>query len=135
MLKMTLEEFDTETQKLENFYEKQIPNEQRKIWFSEFKKINITRYRYIIGQAYRQCKFMPKLADMIEINKTAGVIQQQEDETVYCPKCNGIGLILYKKKFNDNIYDMVCRCDCINGMKICKEIPTIQEIGIMKEKK
>ena len=65
---MTLEEFDTETQKLENFYEKQIPNEQRKIWFSEFKKINITRYRYIIGQAYRQCKFMPKLADMIEIN-------------------------------------------------------------------
>ena len=37
---MTLEEFDTETQKLENFYEKQIPNEQRKIWFSEFKKMN-----------------------------------------------------------------------------------------------
>ena len=72
---------------------------------------------------------------MIEINKTAGVIQQQKDETVYCPKCNGIGLISYKKKFNDNIYDMVCRCDCINGMKICKEIPTIQEIRIMKEEK
>lgn len=132
---MKIEEFDEETRKLEKFYDKEIPEEQRKIWYEEFKGISITRYKYLISQVYRKCKFMPKLADMIEINKTAGVIQQQKDETVYCPKCNGIGLIFYKKKFNDNIYDMVCRCDCINGMKICKEIPTIQEIGIMKEEK
>lgn len=132
---MKIEEFDEETRKLEKFYDKEIPEEQRKIWYEEFKGINITRYKYLISQVYRKCKFMPKLADMIEINKMAGVIQQQKDETAYCPKCNGIGLILYKKKFNDNIYDMVCRCDCINGMKICKEIPTIQEIGIMKEEK
>ena len=132
MLKMTLEEFDTETQKLENFYEKQIPDEQRKIWFSEFKKINITRYRYIIGQAYRQCKFMPKLADMIEINKTAGVIQKQEDETVDCPKCNGTGIILYKKKAtgNETECDYACRCTCTAGMKLSKSIPTWQEIGL-----
>ena len=132
---MKIEEFDEETRKLEKFYDKEIPEEQRKIWYEEFKGISITRYKYLISQVYRKCKFMPKLAYMIEINKTAGVIQQQKDETVYCPKCNGIGLIFYKKKFNDNIYDMVCRCDCINGMKICKEIPTIQEIGIMKEEK
>ena len=132
---MKIEEFDEETRKLEKFYDKEIPEEQRKIWYEEFKGISITRYKYLISQVYRKCKFMPKLADMIEINKKTGVIQKKEDETVYCPKCNGIGLILYKKKFNDNIYDMVCRCDCINGMKICKEIPTIQEISIMKEEK
>ena len=101
---MKIEEFDEETQKLEKFYEKDIPDEQRKIWYEEFKGINITRYKYLISQVYRKCKFMPKLADMIEINKTAGVIQQQKDETVYCPKCNGIGLIFYKKKFQKPLF-------------------------------
>lgn len=132
---MTLEEFDEETQKIEKFYEREIPEEQRKVWFTEFKKINITRYRYIIGQAYRQCKFMPKLADMIEFNEKIGIEKKQNNKIVDCQKCNSTGFIFYKKKFNGNIYDMVCRCDCVNGMKMCKEIPTIQEIGIMKEVK
>ena len=36
---MKIEEFDEETRKLEKFYDKEIPEEQRKIWYEEFKGI------------------------------------------------------------------------------------------------
>ena len=95
---MKIEEFDEETTKLENFYEKEIPSEQRKFWFEEFKKINIKRYKYIIGMAYRKFKFLPKLADMIEINKNCGYVEETQNIIQNCKICKGTGLIFYQKK-------------------------------------
>lgn len=126
---MKIEEFDEETTKLENFYEKEIPGEQRKFWFEEFKKINIKRYKYIIGMAYRKFKFLPKLADMIEINKNCGYVEENQPLIQNCKICKGTGLIFYQKKVNDVIYDYVCRCNCANGLKHSKEIPNVQQVG------
>lgn len=133
---MKIEEFDEETRKLEKFYDKDIPDEQRKIWYEEFKGINITRYKYLISQVYRKYKFMPKLADMIEINKSIGYVQEKEQEQkkqiTKCNKCKGTGFIFYKKQEGNLWYDYVCRCNCVNGYQINKEIPTEQQLGIEK---
>ena len=129
---MKIEDFNKETQQLERFYEKEIPEEQKKIWYEEFKRMNIERYRYIIGQAYRKSKFIPKLADMIEINKNCGYIENEETSIKNCERCNGTGIILYKKKVmgNETECDYACRCTCTEGMKLSKSIPTWQEIGL-----
>lgn len=131
---MKIEEFDEETRKLEKFYDKDIPDEQRKIWYEEFKGINITRYKYLISQVYRKCKFMPKLADMIETNKSIGYMQEKEQEQkkeiTKCNKCKGTGFIFYKKQEGNLWYDYVCRCNCVNGYQINKAIPTEQQLGI-----
>ena len=131
---MKIEEFDEETQKLEKFYEKDIPDEQRKMWYEEFKGISITRYKYLISQVYRKCKFMPKLADMIEINKSIGYMQPREQEQkkqlAECDKCKGTGFVFYKKQKGTLWYDYVCRCNCLNGYQINKEILTEQQLGI-----
>ena len=131
---MKIEEFDEETRKLEKFYDKEIPEEQRKIWYDEFKGISITRYKYLISQVYRKCKFMPKLADMIEINKSIGYMQPREQEQkkqlAECDKCKGTGFVFYKKQKGTLWYDYVCRCNCLNGYQINKEILTEQQLGI-----
>ena len=131
---MKIEEFDEETQKLEKFYEKDIPDEQRKIWYEEFKGISITRYKYLISQVYRKCKFMPKLADIIEKNKSIGYMQPREQEQkkqlAECDKCKGTGFVFYKKQKGTLWYDYVCRCNCLNGYQINKEILTEQQLGI-----
>ena len=46
---MKLEEFDDEVSKLERFYQKEITDEQRKIWYSELRNLDISRFRYIIS--------------------------------------------------------------------------------------
>ena len=131
---MKIEEFDEETQKLEKFYEKDIPDEQRKIWYEEFKGISITRYKYLISQVYRKCKFMPKLADMIEINKSIGYMQPREQgqkkQLAKCDKSKGTGFVVYKKQKGTLWYDYVWRCNCLNGYQINKEILTEQQLGI-----
>lgn len=129
---MKIEEFDEETRKLEKFYDKEIPEEQRKVWYEELKKIDIIRYKYIIGQIYRKNKYLPKLAEILEVNKTIGYTEQlkQKEEKIKCNYCNGTGFIFYKKKVGDIIYDYVCRCNCINGMNQNKEIKSINELGI-----
>ena len=133
-MKMKIEEFNKETQKLERFYEKEIPEEQKKIWYEEFKKIPVERYRYIISQVYRRMKFIPKLADMIEINKNCGYTEifQKVIKNQKCEKCKGTGIIMYKKNVYENTTenDYACRCTCINGMNLSKQLPTWQEVGL-----
>ena len=72
---MKLEEFDDEVSKLERFYQKEITDEQRKIWYSELRNLDISRFRYIISQVYRTSKFLPKLADILEINAKGAMVQ------------------------------------------------------------
>ena len=66
---MTNVEFVEETNNLEKFFDKDLKDFERAIWFRELKDIDVARYRQIVKEAYRQCKFMPKLADIIKINK------------------------------------------------------------------
>lgn len=114
---MKFEEFMEETEKIENFYDKDITDEQKKIWFSELKGMDIKRFKYVISQVYRTCKFLPKLADIIEINTNLGYSQVKRDETTQkCNKCKGTGYITYWKKIKNGEKNFSCEymaiCSC-----------------------
>lgn len=146
---MKIEEFDEEINKLERFYQKEgtITDEQRQIWYRELKNLDIARFKYIIAQTYRTSKFMPKLADLLEINANLGYSQaKQEQNQSNCKICNGTGYVTYKRtseKGADNLlyeYGAICKCRTktkYEGWKITDErnksnyyIPFIEEINI-----
>ena len=144
---MKLEEFDDEVSKLERFYQKEITEEQGKIWYSELRNLDISRFRYIISQVYRTSKFLPKLADILEINANLGYSQvKQEENNNKCKRCNATGYLTYKrttKNGADNMmYEFAAICSCrtkpkYEGWKITDEryrsnnyTPFAEEVGI-----
>lgn len=66
---MEIKEFIEETGKIEKYYGKELEKFQRDIWYREFAKLDVSRYRKIVMEVFRKCKFMPRLADLIEINQ------------------------------------------------------------------
>ena len=66
---MEIVEFIEETGRIEKYFEKELDKSQRDIWYQELKNLQIERYRQIINQVFRKCKFMPKLADIISIHE------------------------------------------------------------------
>lgn len=145
---MTIEEFTNTTKQVENFYGKELTDDQKQVWFRELKNLNITRFNYIIAQVYRTSKFLPKLADILEINANLGYSQaKKEQQTNYCKKCKGTGYVTYTKVFDNgdgrkflNEYGAICTCrqkPRYEGWKITDEknrsnyfIPYIEEIGV-----
>ncbi len=114
---MKIEEFTEIKNEIENFYKKKISEEEKKRWYEEFKQMDTKRFKYIIAQAYRTLKFIPKLADIIEINANLGYSPvKKEEETIKCNKCRGTGYILYQKEIKNgeekmkNSYMAICSC-------------------------
>lgn len=67
---MQISEFVEETTKIEKYFIKNLDEYQRKIWYEELKNMDIARYRQIIRETFRKCKFMPKLADILDIQES-----------------------------------------------------------------
>lgn len=128
---MTQSEFIEATNRIEQYYDKEYTNEQRKIMFEELKDINIERYRKAVTIVIRNSKFLPKIADIIQANTEIKDIQNTEDvEKVKCDKCNGTGYIDYEKRIYGQVYKYACRCTCKNGQRQNHNILTYQEIGL-----
>jgi len=128
---MIISEFVEITSEIEKFYDKELTLGQRNIWFEELKNINKERYRQISREIYKTQKFMPKLADIIEINKNLPSLTSSDDGKICeCKRCNSTGIIIYKKIVDGYTYDFGARCNCKNGLKLSKTIPSINEIGI-----
>lgn len=114
---MQIAEFIQETSKIEKFYNKALEQYEKDIWYQELKNIPVKRYAQVIRQAFNECKFMPKLADIVTINKELpyntnnGTIK----EKVACNKCNGDGVIKYFKEVDGHTYEYFARCVCQNG--------------------
>lgn len=147
---MEVKEFVEETSRIESYYNKELDEFQRKIWFEELKVMDIKRYRQIVRQVFRECKFMPKLADILDIQSNLPYAQKQEQEykKVECNKCNSKGFKFYikKQKNGDRYIEYSCfaRCDCENGQQYAYDgsnitdsqhrskfyVPTLAQIGI-----
>lgn len=145
---MKIEEFMNEVKKIENFYDKELSDEQKQVWFKELRYIELPRFKYIETQIYKTLKFMPKLADIVEINANLGYSQmKKEEQKVNCKKCNGTGYIVYKKLIDNGTskleYNFGAICSCrqqpkYEGWKITDEryktnyyTPYVEEIKIM----
>ena len=132
---MTVSEFLDVTCDIMEFFEKNLNDKQKHIWFDEIKNLSKERYEQISLECYRTLKFMPKLADIIEINKKLPKPKQEIDETIYpCDICNGTGIVMYYRKepdLGDRVYQYGARCDCKNGLRY-RNIPSISELGLVR---
>ena len=147
---MEISEFITETNRIENFYEKELTEMQRKEWYRELKNMPINRYRQIVTQSLRECKFMPKLADIVSINNNLPYNSSSQQDLVKekCDKCNGDGVIKYNKEILDGdrifIYEFFAKCNCKNAKQFNYDgtnisdtrhrskfyIPSLQELNL-----
>lgn len=117
---MQISEFIEATGRLEKYYDKEYNNEQRKIMFEELKEINIDRYKILISSVIKKCKFLPKIADIIEANNEEPYSNNLNNkEKIECEKCNSTGYIIYTKIINDGTrklhYQYASICDCGNA--------------------
>lgn len=118
---MTDSEFVEETARIEKYYGKELDSFQRKIWYEDIGKMPLSRYRQITRELFRTCKFMPKLADIVEINR--GLAYHTENQKTFkkveCKKCKSRGFITYIKQLENGgqkiKYQFIARCDCANG--------------------
>ena len=115
---MKIDEFMQVTKEIENFYQKEMTEEQKKIWFENLKSMDIKRFSYLVSLAYKTYKFIPKLADIMELNINTGVRIKNNSEPIQnCKKCNNTGYVLYTKLVDNGIggklhYEYMAVCDC-----------------------
>jgi len=64
---MNFKEFKNITEILELNYKKEIPEKILKIWYHDLKKYSVIEYKKIILQAIRSYKFLPTLAEILNI--------------------------------------------------------------------
>ena len=127
---MEVTEFIQETGRIESFFEKELTKFQRDEWYQELKSMPINRYRQIVKQTFRECKFMPKLADIVSINNELPYSgnNSNERERVECKACKGEGVIKYFKDIEGKPYEYFARCTCQNGLDFTYDGTTISDI-------
>ena len=114
---MTEAEFVIATDRLEQFYEKELNSTQRKEWFNILKNLSKERYQKLIVEALKTCKYMPKLSEMIELNKNIIDVHKMDlvKINVPCKNCENLGLIKYFKNINGIKYEFFALCSCENA--------------------
>lgn len=145
---MEISEFVEATSRLEQYYGKEYRKEQLQIMFEELKEMQIERYKQLVSQAIKTCKFLPKVADFTQLDKEVQYTDtdKEENEKIECKKCNSTGYIVYTKKIKDGNKPYYCQyaalCDCGNakqykGWEISDKahrsnyyIPTVQELRL-----
>ena len=114
------------------------------VWYENLKFMTIERFNYILSEIYKTNKFMPTLADILQVHKQIPYTAKREDKKIKgsCKKCNGIGYVFYIKEINSKKYKYSAVCDCgrrerYDGTKCADPknrsnyyIPTIAETGL-----
>lgn len=129
---MQINEFIEATSRIEQYFGKEYSNEQRQIMFEELKKMPIEKYKQAIANCIKSCKYMPKLADIIEAAEHIVLQNQVQKQYEPCKICESRGIVKYTKILHENgyEYEYACRCICKNGENYNKKIPTFEELGI-----
>ena len=134
---MKIDEFMETVDKLQKFYDKEMNEEEKKIWFDNFKTMDIKRFKYLVAETYKKSKFMPKLADMIELNKAIGHDSRFAENVATrlkdCDKCGNTGYVVYKKKIENSMHDYVAICSCGRQKPYKNDkyfIPLATELGL-----
>ena len=136
---MTNTEFIQATSRLENYFDKEYKAEQQKEMFSMFREWSKERYIQAISYCIRNCKYLPKIVDLVNAEIGTGRIQETKKiDFVKCDKCNGGGFIKYFRKIKDGDrtieYEYIALCTCENADKQRQingyNLPTLAEIGL-----
>lgn len=115
---MTIAEFIEVTSRLEKYFEKELNTIQSEEWFEALQDLSKEKYQKIIQQAFKTCKYFPKLADIIEIKRNIKFVSEAEVEEkihVPCKICGSVGLIRYYQEKDGYKYEYLARCKCENA--------------------
>lgn len=142
---MTSAEFNQYMNEMENFYKQPLDTSQRKIWYESLNFMSIARFNYILAEIYKESKFMPKLAEVLERHKQIPYEATQPTKSKnrgICKKCNGTGYIIYTQIIDNQPHKYAVVCSCGTQVRYdgrnCHEnrnkskyyIPTEQEKGL-----
>lgn len=144
---MEISEFIEATSRLEQYYSKEYTKDQMQIMYDELKDFKIERYKVLISQVIRKCKFLPKVVDFFQADsENPSTAVRKEKEKTYCKQCDSTGYVIYKKKIDNgnqvfyNQYASVCECKntkAYHGWEIKDKehrtnfyTPTVQELGL-----
>lgn len=134
---MTEAEFIKTTTEIEKYYQEEYNAEQRKYIYDTFKELPKERYAQIVQRAIKNCKYLPKIANLLEMQQLLPKEKEQEKPKVECKACNGTGFVFYIKNipiYGDRTmpYQYVARCLCENGKNQSQAIPDVREIGLLR---
>jgi hypothetical protein len=133
---MTIEEFVEASNRLESYYGKEYTTDQRQIMYEELKNLSVVRYKKLISQCIRSCKYLPKVVDIYTANtELAGIETKDDDRKIFpCDKCNGTGYVYFTKiiQEGDKVIPYVysARCICENSKYANSKVPSYKELGI-----
>lgn len=111
---MTIDEMTAEIKKLENYYGKQMTVDENEIWYDNLKELSIGRFRLIVAESYKKCKYMPKLSEIWDIHKEMPYVEpkKEEEKKANCRICGNSGYVIYVKEYKGLEYDTVAVCEC-----------------------
>ncbi len=141
---MSDEEFYECIEQVQRVYDKKLSDIELEIWYENLKFMSVQRFNYILSEIYKTSKFMPKLADILQVHRQIPYTAKREEKQIknHCEKCNDLGYVIYNKIIDGHSYKCSAVCDCgrqerYDGRKCTDEknksdyyIPTIQEIGL-----
>ena len=144
---MEYKDFFEYIKQIENVYGQEMSEIEIEIWYNNLKFMSIERFNYILAEIYKTNKFMPKLADILQLHKQIPYTANKEEKEIKkeCKKCNGTGYVMYNKIIEGKPYQYAAVCDCkrqdrYDGTKCTDErnkskyyIPTVDEIGLEVE--
>ena len=114
---MTISEFKDKIAEVERFYSKDYVNEQKNELYKYFKEYTIKQFAYVISNVYQKCKFLPSIAEIIDIEKEIPFTKVKKQERTNCSNCGGTGYVLYHKEINGTDYEFVAYCNCSDEYK------------------
>lgn len=140
---MQFKEFNEYIRQLQNFYGQNLSETELDVWYENLKGMSLERFNYVIAEIYRINKFMPRLSEILEVNKTIPYkAMQSEIKSGKCEKCGNTGYVIYTKEVDGHKYLYSAVCDCgrqtrydgrqcqIERNKSDYYCPTIKEIGL-----
>lgn len=133
---MELNEFIEANNRLEKYYEKEYTNDQMMIMYEELKNLSVERYKRLISQCIKTCKYMPKVADILKLNTDLIDQGREEEKRDYflCDKCDKTGYVFFTQYKIDGKrkipYTYAAKCTCENAKYANKKIPTYKEVNI-----
>ena len=84
---MTILEFKDKIGEVERFYSKEYVNEQKNELYRYFKEYTLKQFAYIISKVYQKCKYLPSIAEIIEIEKEIPFSKIRKTEKTDCKNC------------------------------------------------
>lgn len=113
---MTQEEFNYQTERLCNLYDKKLNAEQLDFWFKSLENTDIASYRRAVGEYAKKNKYMPTISDILTEIKNLKPREEVKRESVECKVCKGTGIAIYKKVIDGREYEYACQCNCKNAI-------------------